>query len=321
MAKFYKYLAFVLSVAVLKLQSGRDTTAQGVAKVRHCESILEDPSERLYEDPYAHHMYFGSFAQTWMGGRVTRAVFDLLMVGMFDMLSLRTKWIDDQILEWADGAEQLVILGAGYDTRGFRLDLPEGFNVIEVDQPGVQSRKRAILEGLSSDDEAVAAKLESGVEFVPIDFNHDSVGNVLGSKAKTSFDSAKKTIVTLEGVSQYIPKGATESTLKQLHAIVPEESTLIISYVDDALFTNPSEYGDPTRIHWMLKVVEWFGEPWITSWNPASFAAFLEKCGFAVIDDVSVSDLNQKYLVPRNRGRPKEELASMERYVVASVVK
>ena len=40
----------------------------------------------------------------------------------------------------------MVILGAGYDTRGFRMDLPDTFRVMEVDQPAVQTIKKKKLE-------------------------------------------------------------------------------------------------------------------------------------------------------------------------------
>jgi methyltransferase (TIGR00027 family) len=330
----YKYItAIIISMCVLRLKSSKDSTAQSVAKMRHCESILEDPSERLYEDPYAHRMYFGSSVQTWLGGNITRKISDWLFMGMFDLLSLRTKWIDDEINKngGTSGAEQLVILGAGYDTRGFRLDLPDGFLVVEVDQPGVQSKKRKILEGIAETDETVASRLRPKppnsndssphVEFLEIDFNKDTIGETLLSSS--SLESTKKTIVTLEGVTQYIPRTSTASTLKQVHNILPEGSVLLISYVPQALFDNPAECGinDPRKLSYLLKAVEWFGEPWISSWSPESFASFLNECGYEVVSDVSAPELNEKYLVPRHRGQERDELPSLERYVVASVVK
>ena len=83
------------------------------------------------------------------------------LAGFTDMISIRTKWLDDQIIaavvqnneekEAGERARQLIILGAGYDTRGFRLNLWENNNdvtVVEVDQPEVQKKKLANLEWL-----------------------------------------------------------------------------------------------------------------------------------------------------------------------------
>jgi len=382
---YYKYIAAaVLSVVVLRLPSRRkDTTAQGIARIRHCESILEHPEERLYEDRYAHKMYSGSSVQSWMGGNRTRRIFDWCFLGGFDMLTLRTKWIDDEIMARAattaattvvavpvpgttttsynnnhnnndddyHSAEQLVILGAGYDTRGFRLDLPDLFRIVEVDQPDVQSRKRRILESIAKTDDNVYDRLYHRsstpmVEFLEIDFNQNSIGELLSSNSNNknnkkkngdnsssssifSLDSTKITIVTLEGVTQYIPKTSTASTLKQVHAILAPGSVLLISYVPQALFDTPSECGGgggclspPPRISSLLLWgMKWIGEPWISSWSPASFRSFLSECGYEVVSDVTVAELNERYLVPKHRGLAKDKLASLERYVVASVVK
>ena len=51
MALYYTFIFAFVAITVLKIKNSKDQTAQGIAKVRHCESILEDPSERLYEDP------------------------------------------------------------------------------------------------------------------------------------------------------------------------------------------------------------------------------------------------------------------------------
>ena len=325
MALYYTFIFAFVAIAVLKFKNSKDQTAQGVAKVRHCESILEDPSERLYEDPYAHLMYDGSIVQTWLGGNKTRGLFDWFLKGMYDLLTLRTKWIDDEIIAAISAgdasAEQLVILGAGYDTRGFRLDLPEGFIAVEVDQPDVQSSKRKIIDSIAKTETDVASRLNPTnggpkVEFVSIDFNKDSIGEDT-LMASSSLEGSKRTIVTLEGVTQYIPESSTADTLQKVHELFPAGSLLLISYVPDSLY----EESNNKKVSWLLKIVDSLGEPWITSWSPESFASFLGNCGYRVISDVGFAELNEKYLVPRNRGLAKEEMVPLERYAVASVVK
>ncbi len=308
----------------------KDTTAQGIAKIRHGETILEDPSQRLYEDPFAEYMYFGSSITNVMGGNMFRKLLGWFQVGMFDVLTLRTKWIDDEIMNAANtkDVQQLLILGAGYDTRGFRLDLPKGFVVLEVDQPEVQASKLKKLRYLAKTDETVASRLDADssnanatVEHVSIDFNKDSIckETILDP---TSLDGTKPTIVTLEGVTQYIPDTSTASTLTQVHSLFPEDSLLLISYVPDALYdrSNKSEK-KLQQLDRFLKVVKWSNEPWVTSWSPESFESFLKDCGFLVVSDVSVEELNDKYLVEKNRGLSDDEKLEMERYVVAKIVK
>eukprot|EP00984_Skeletonema_dohrnii_P002169 scaffold746_cov96-Skeletonema_dohrnii-CCMP3373.AAC.1 len=145
----------------------KDGTAQGVAKIRHYESLL--PTEQqLYHDPYAYGMFPGSYIQYLMGPKFIQWMYRVFgLGGMIEMISVRTRWLDyqvvkarrEQLLQQKEYKnDQLIILGAGYDTRGFRLiDLWNGsnnngsddstttsssaFHVIEVDQPEVQEKK------------------------------------------------------------------------------------------------------------------------------------------------------------------------------------
>jgi O-methyltransferase involved in polyketide biosynthesis len=135
----------------------KDSTAQGVAKVRHSEA-LHEPSKRLYYNQYVHAMYPGSFVQRWMGLDGISWVYSMIGAnGVQEMLTIRTKWLDEQVLQAAPLLEQLVILGAGgYDTRTFRLDLPnDNFFVFEVNQPDVQAKKIHNLKYLVKNGEEV----------------------------------------------------------------------------------------------------------------------------------------------------------------------
>ena len=105
------------------------------------------------------------------------------------------------------GATQFVMLGAGYDARGWRLPLPKTVKVFEVDQPDVQALKKARLAG-------VPGLALDAVSFVPVDFAVDSLETEL--KRCPGFDPAAKSVFLLEGVTQYISKTATSSTLNSL---------------------------------------------------------------------------------------------------------
>lgn len=300
----------------------KDGTAQGLAKIRHYEA-LHKPSTRLYYDPYACYMYEGSFVQTWLGEGGTRWIYNLLMKGLLEHLTIRTKWLDDEIMKAIHdkNATQMVILGAGYDTRGFRLDLPHGFSVIEVDQPAVQSMKRKKLETISKEYEQIASRMnpDNGiVKFLEIDFNTDSVGVKL-TKSNSPFNQDKPTIVILEGVTQYIPKTSTASTLAQLRKIIHPHSTLLVSYVPSDVFDDPAKCGPINNVNTVLKVAKYSGEPWISGWTAQEFKSFLDKLGYEVISDSIISELSDKYLAPINRSLDSNEILSIERYVKAIV--
>ena len=86
--------------------------------------------------------------------------------GIIGALSHRTRFFDDALLGHLDSVDQVVILGAGWDTRAYTLARREGVRVFEVDDAGMQVQKRLALE---------AAKVDTtGVVFASADFNLES---------------------------------------------------------------------------------------------------------------------------------------------------
>jgi methyltransferase (TIGR00027 family) len=356
-----------------------DGTAQGVAKIRHYES-LHEPSSRLYHDPYAQYMYHGSSVPTWLLGESgTRWIYDFLCKGLIEMMTLRTKWFDDEIMKAIQspqlpqrrpttddnntdednnnndyttgagagaGAEQLIILGAGYDTRGFRLTLPDTFRVIEIDQPEVQALKIKKLVTIAKTDDKVLSRImktnqtknNNIVQFIGINFNtKGDDDSMISDKLLSSnvFDKNKVTVVILEGVTQYIPKSSTADTLQQLHTILPANSILLISYVPQDTYDDPNKLcggGSGSsikstscvkKINLFLKSTNVFaGAPWITGWKTKTdFGFFLKELGYQLQSVSTIDMLNDKYLTPLNRHIKKEEMTPIEQYAVAIVVK
>ncbi|MBW8771435.1 MAG: class I SAM-dependent methyltransferase [Gemmatimonadetes bacterium] len=88
---------------------------------------------------------------------------------MADMMALRTSAIDAAVrAAIAEGARQLVILGAGYDGRAWRLPELAGVKVFEVDHPATQGDKRARVPELPA--------AQGIITFVPVNFERDALG-------------------------------------------------------------------------------------------------------------------------------------------------
>jgi methyltransferase (TIGR00027 family) len=279
----------------------------------------------MYYDPYAYAMYPGSFVQAWMGPDMINKLYSWMgMTGFQEIISVRTKWLDEMILQEISKkhAKQLIILGAGYDTRGFRLDLPTKFAVWEVDQPEVQQKKLANLQWLvnksKNDDTRIQGRMNSTVQFVPVNFNEDSVQEKLQSQS--GFQSNQPSIMILEGVTQYIPKTSTADTLKKIKTIVALGSILLITYVDQNVFDDPSQVAsNPNVCERVVGLAGSVGEPWISGWSPEEFAAFLKECGYDVISDTTTRDYNESYLGAMGRKLEEKDVVSIERFVMATV--
>jgi methyltransferase (TIGR00027 family) len=107
------------------------------------------------------------------------------------------------MLDHVSAGIQVVILGAGWDTRAYGLLKGQGATIFEVDAPATQTVKLAAIDKTGID--------ASHATFVACDFNHHSW---LEALQKHGFDPSQRTIVLWEGVSMYLEDHAIHSTLR-----------------------------------------------------------------------------------------------------------
>ena len=291
----------------------KDGTAQGVAKQRLIETLAKS-DKRVINDPYADRFVIGAGFIKLMGHKFSVWLGNKLAPGLHEHLIARTRFIDDLIEEAATtGAEQYVILGAGYDLRAHRLDLPSSLRVFEVDQAEVQARKRSKLpENLTNSE---------NVTYVAVDFTHQSLAEQLTA---AGFDIGKPTVFTLEGVSQYVTKEAVSSTIEDLATLIQTtSSTFFISYVDELLDKDPKACfgkGYPNavkRAETIKSLSAKVGEPWISFYTAEEIASLLSRNGFSVKKNVTLEDLNSLYFTPVGRTLPENQIFKLEHFVIA----
>ncbi len=131
--------------------------------------------------------------QSWI-----RWVLERIAPGSYGFVIARTRCFDEALLaEVAHGVEQVIILGAGYDSRAlrFRRELKDA-RVFEVDHPATQARKLGILLRAATD-------VPTNVHYIPVDFNRSSLESEL---AKHGFSRSGRTLFLWEGVSYYLPR-------------------------------------------------------------------------------------------------------------------
>ncbi|MFD4355585.1 SAM-dependent methyltransferase [Nocardia sp. NPDC058519] len=125
--------------------AGVALTAIGVALIREQESRRPD---RLYDDPLATAFVDAArrdFASTEGGTARWRRV-EALAEQFFAGRSVGVRLVDDQVAEAvAAGCRQIVLLGAGLDTRAYRLGLPADVTVYELDLPELFAFKEPVL--------------------------------------------------------------------------------------------------------------------------------------------------------------------------------
>ena len=291
----------------------KDGTAQGVAKQRLIETIA-GADKRVINDPYADSFVIGSGFIKLMGHKLNAWLSEKLAPGFHEHLISRTKFIDELIQKSAvNGTEQYVILGAGYDSRAHRLELPSSLQIFEVDQPEVSDNKLAKLpKQLPNSD---------NVTYVNIDFSYQSLTEQL---IGAGFDQKKSTIFTLEGVSQYITKEAVSSTIKELASLTRDTNSIFfMSYVDELLDKNPEAcfgegYPNPAKKASLIKGLSAkVGEPWISFYNGAEIEDLLSQNGYSVKENVTLKDLNSRYFAPVGRALSENQLLLLEHFVIS----
>ena len=200
---------------------------------------------------------------------------NLAAMGSLVMMIIRTRFIEER-LEQAirDGASQLVILGAGFDTRAYRLtELLKNARVFEVDQPSTQEyKKRRIRE--------TGIQVPANLTYVPVDFRHDRLGDVLQA---AGYDPARKTFFIWEGVTMYLPEAAVEETLRWISAQA-HGSTIIFDFVGAKVIqfmktidVNVLPEAAKEAVSRLLRLEA--GEPWIFGLPDEDEREFLGKLG------------------------------------------
>jgi methyltransferase (TIGR00027 family) len=291
----------------------KDGTAQGVAKQRLIETIA-GPEKSVINDPYADKFVIGSGVIKLMGHRLNVWLSSKLAPGFHEHLISRTRFIDDLIEKSAkEGIEQYVILGAGYDSRANRLNLPPSLKIFEVDQPEVSDIK---LSKLPKD----LPNLEN-ITYVNVDFSYQSLSEQL---LTAGFDQTKSTIFTLEGVSQYITKEAVSSTIQELSSITKDaRSIFFMSYVDELLNKDPAAcfgkgYPNPSKkANLIQNLSAKVGEPWISFYRAEEVESILEENGYSMKENVTLEDLNSLYFSPVGRVLPENQIFKLEHFIIA----
>jgi methyltransferase (TIGR00027 family) len=146
--------------------------------------------------------------------------------------------LDEVLIRSNNPAEQLVILGSGWDTRCY--DLPKGLdlNLFEVDMAPTLNVKKQALEK--------AGILHNHVTFIETDFNQETWMDALSANG---FDPDKTTYILWEGVTMYLTDEAINSTLS-LFSTLPQGSVIGIDFFsEDMVKGNPPHEMWSKRFH------------------------------------------------------------------------
>jgi methyltransferase (TIGR00027 family) len=214
----------------------------------------------------------------------------------------RTRLIDDAIAAELHGSsaelhgssgplreqpEQLVILGAGFDTRAWRLPGLRALVVFEVDHPDTQATKRRLLER--------RAAVSGNVRFVACDFKQ---GDLAAAMAAAGYRESARSLILWEGVTNYLTLAAVDATLRWCARALPG-SLLLFTYVHRDILERPERFvGTPQ----LFASLERAGERFTFGIEPGELSGFLAERGFSLESDVGAAEFRERYYGDAARG-------------------
>jgi methyltransferase (TIGR00027 family) len=215
----------------------------------------------------------------------------------------RTKYIDDLLYQTIrDGAKQVIILGAGFDTRALRLDFLHSVPVIEIDHPDTAKLK---IEKLKE----ALGQLPSNVSYFQTDFNKQSLED-LASEHHLNVNIP--TTVIWEGVTNYLTQQAVDNMLEFVKKFAIG-SYIIFTYINKLVFDNPQSFMGTGKVFKNLRKNE---ECWTLGFKPEELSGYLARFHLVLLEDLGAAEYRGRYMPDR-----KEISKGYEFYRVALAIR
>jgi methyltransferase (TIGR00027 family) len=261
-------------------------TAAQMALSRAIEA-RRPPAERICSDTVAERLLPRRYRAVLVAPPLRaagEAVIERLFPGHHHYVLVRTRYLDDFLVEHVRGAEQLVVLGAGFDSRAHRFaDRLRGVAVFEVDHPATSSAKRARIARALGGDAAP-------VTYVPVDFDRDTLAAAL---ERAGYRPGARTIFLWEGVTPYVSQAGVDATLAFIRSSSGPGSRVLFDYVLRAALEGTCELrGARNEVERMKRT----DEPFVFGIDADEIAPYLVARGFTAVRDAGADELADRYL-------------------------
>ena len=271
----------------LRIEKRASETAMFAAIHRHLAYKEEDPSfqgpdylAKLFLPGKARFFLSFKFIRNKIRKRLGKEI-----PGTYEYMTARTKHFDNLFRQaLIENIPQIVLLGAGYDTRTIRFkDHIKDTKIFELDTPILQLQKKNILNKSK-------ITVPDQLTFVPIYFNKESMADLL---PEAGYNSAQQTFFLWEGVTYYL----TEVTIKDTLSFIkdfsgPATSVAFDYFLKGAISGDEGLYGAMEIHREVLKS----GEPFQFGLDEGEINSFLSEKGFDIIYHYSPEEFEKSYL-------------------------
>lgn len=263
--------------------------------------------KRLFTDPYAVSFLTAKFkfvTQLSVVPFIGKLVYGIIRRRIPGALSsgvARTRYIDELLHQAVrNGVKQVIILGAGYDTRALRLGFLRALPVIEIDHPSTAKLKQErVIRSMG--------RLPENVTYIPVDFNQQGLEELI---ILQQVDASLPTAFVWEGVTNYLTADAVASTFSFIQHFA-SGSYVIFTYVDEKVLNDPAAYFGGQKLLRDLRQIE---EKWTFGLQPFLMRRYLDSFELELLEDFSAQEYRRHYL-------PERQEKGYEFYRVAFAVR
>jgi methyltransferase (TIGR00027 family) len=231
-------------------------------------------------------IFLPTFAKVILNVPVLRKAFmgKVAPSGIYEYVIARTKLLDEIYLDGlAKMVHQIVILGAGMDTRALRFaNKNKGTKIIELDIEKTQKPKTEIYKRKQ-------VMLPDELVFAPIDFNQESLLDVLMS---AGYQKGEQSLFLWEGVSMYLSSDAVDSTLSFVRENSQKGSIIAFDYIYASVLRQENIYYGENEI---FETVSQAGEGWTFGIERGGVEKFLIERGFKMMSHYTPCELEERY--------------------------
>jgi methyltransferase (TIGR00027 family) len=213
--------------------------------------------------------------------------------GLWANLTCRKRFIDEVLDDALPDIDAVVILGAGLDTRPYRLARRSDIPVYEVDLPVNVERKRAVVR-------RVLGAAPASVRLIPVDFERDDLAAELTEAGHRPED---RTFFVWEGVTQYLSADAVHATFDYLQRAAPS-SRLVFTYVR-------RDFIDGTNLYGARSAYRRFREKqqvWQFGLDTDEIAEFVAQYGWRLVEQAGPDYFLHHYVKPSGRDLAASQL-------------
>lgn len=268
------------------------STAQWTTFGRALEFARSEP-ERIVSDAFAPVFLSATgrqlLAPLLAAGGVVRRVERTELLSIAASALCRHRFIDEHLLAALPTVEQVIILGAGYDSRAYRFRTAIGARpVFEIDLPPLSRHKATVVAG------APEIFGDATVRSVEVDFRRQSLAERL---AGAGFAMGAPTFVAWEGVSMYLDRKAVVTTLAALASLCGPGSVLALDCWQHVDGLRP--YDQLRRVG--ERAIRLIGEPITFPVTPGQIVQLLDEAGFDAADIAPAEQMTARYATAGRR--------------------